>query len=108
MATEGLTRHLSRYPIVRPETTEDILTRCLALCPELAPPEVRAKLCPELAPPEVRAKRAPTIDDLRPLIVEVGCGLRPSRTGGPRLDVEWLTNERDGRQVPMVFNYGCV
>ena len=95
MATEGLTRHLSRYPIVRPETTEDILTRCLALCPELAPPEVRAK-------------RAPTIDDLRPLIVEVGCGLRPSRTGGPRLDVEWLTNKRDGRQVPMVFNYGFV
>ncbi|KAI0724836.1 hypothetical protein C8Q72DRAFT_786608 [Fomitopsis betulina] len=81
------------YPIVRPETTEDILTRCLALCPELAPPEVRAQ-------------RTPTIDDLRPLIVEVGCGLRPSRTGGPRLDVEWLTNNKDGKQVPMIFNYG--
>ncbi|KAH9835409.1 D-amino-acid oxidase [Rhodofomes roseus] len=81
------------YPIVRPETTEDILNRCLALCPELAPPEVRAQ-------------RAPTADDIRPLIVEVGCGLRPARDGGLRLDVEWLTDKKDGRQVPMVFDYG--
>ncbi|TFY68497.1 hypothetical protein EVJ58_g967 [Rhodofomes roseus] len=36
----------------------------------------------------------------------VGCGLRPARDGGLRLDVEWLTDKKDGRQVPMVFNYG--
>ena len=24
------------------------------------------------------------------------------------MDVEWLTHQKDGRKVPMVFNYGCV
>jgi len=82
-----------RYPLARPETTEDILLRCLALCPELAPPEIRAQ-------------RAPTVDDIRNLIIEVGCGFRPARTGGIRLDVEWTTSGRDDKKVPVVFNYG--
>jgi len=81
------------YPLARPETTEDILLRCLALCPELAPPEIRAQ-------------RAPTVDDIRSLIIEVGCGFRPARTGGIRLDVEWTTSRRDDKKVPVVFNYG--
>ncbi|KZT68368.1 nucleotide-binding domain-containing protein [Daedalea quercina L-15889] len=81
------------FPVPRSETTEDILARCLALYLELAPPAVRAQ-------------RTPTVDDLRPLIVEVGCGLRPMRQGGIRSGVEWLADRRDGRRVPMVFNYG--
>lgn len=81
------------YPVARPETTEDILRRCLALCPDLAPPEVRAQ-------------REPTVDDIRPLIFEVGCGLRPSRTGGIRLGVESVDTDRGNGKIPMVFNYG--
>ncbi|KAH9932225.1 D-amino-acid oxidase [Fomitopsis serialis] len=81
------------YPAARPETTEDILQRCLAFCPELAPPEIRAQ-------------RAPTVDDLRALILEAGVGLRPARKGGLRLEVEWVTNPRGNVKIPMVFNYG--
>ncbi|KAJ7057803.1 D-amino-acid oxidase [Mycena amicta] len=75
------------YPIPRPETTLDILKRGLALCPELAPPEVRAR-------------REPTLEDLQSIIIEEGCGLRPARKGGIRLEVEWVQN------VPVVYNYG--
>ena len=82
-----------RYPAARPETTEDILQRCLAFCPELAPPEIRAQ-------------RTPTIDDLRPLILEVGVGLRPARKGGLRLEVEWLDVPMASGKVPLIFNYG--
>ncbi|CCM01224.1 uncharacterized protein FIBRA_03272 [Fibroporia radiculosa] len=81
------------YPVPRPETTEDILKRCLALCPELAPPEVRAV-------------REPTVDDIRSLILEEGVGLRPARKGGIRLDVEWIEGRKGQGKIPMVFNYG--
>ncbi|KAI0053121.1 D-amino-acid oxidase [Auriscalpium vulgare] len=82
------------YPVPRPETTLDILSRGLALCPELAPPTVRAE-------------RAPTVDDLKPLIIEEGCGLRPGRKGGIRLEAEWFAlPEAGGRKVPVVHNYG--
>ncbi|KZT68390.1 D-aspartate oxidase [Daedalea quercina L-15889] len=81
------------YPVARPGTTEDILRRCLVLCPELAPPDIRAK-------------RAGTIEDLRPLIVEVGCGLRPGRKGGVRLEYEWIDADKSGRKIPLVYNYG--
>lgn len=73
----------------------DILTRGLALCPELAPPEVRAI-------------RKPTLEDIEPHIVEEGCGLRPARKGGIRLEVEWVEGtsvRREGR-IPIVHNYG--
>ena len=60
----------------RPETKQDILKRGLALCPELASPDIRVE-------------RKPTIDDVLPLIISEGCGLRPARKGGIRLEVEW-------------------
>lgn len=82
---------LARYPVARPETTTEILQRALALCPELSPPEIRDS-------------RAPTIDDLRPLVLEEGCGFRPARKGGVRLDTEWITNGM--KDIPLVFNYG--
>ncbi|KAJ8509395.1 hypothetical protein ONZ45_g8437 [Pleurotus djamor] len=81
------------YPKARPETTIDILTRALAICPELAPSEVRAQ-------------RAPTIDDIKPIIIEEGCGFRPGRTGGLRLEVEWFEETTDGVKLPIVYNYG--
>lgn len=83
------------YPVPRPETTQDILERAL-------------KLCPELAPPEVRAIRAPTVDDLLPHVITEGCGLRPARKGGFRLELEWVDGakvKRTGR-IPVVHNYG--
>ncbi|KAF9259599.1 nucleotide-binding domain-containing protein [Marasmius fiardii PR-910] len=79
------------YPIPRPETTEDILNRGVTLCPELAPPEIRAK-------------RTPTIDDVRPIIIEAGCGHRPARKDGIRLEVVWFQGK--DRKVPVITNYG--
>ncbi|CCM01227.1 uncharacterized protein FIBRA_03275 [Fibroporia radiculosa] len=81
------------YPVARPETTEEILQRCLALCPELAPPEVRAQ-------------RTPTVEDIRPLILDIGCGFRPSRAGGIRLETEWVDIPKNDRKIPVMFNYG--
>lgn len=85
-----------RYPHPRPEITERILARGL-------------KLCPDLAPPEIRAEREPTVDDLRPLILDVGVGFRPYRNGGVRVGVEWMDSsplKDKGKKVPVVFNYG--
>lgn len=82
-----------RFPRARPETTLDILERNLALWPELAPPEVRES-------------RTPTVQDILPIVIEDGCGLRPARKGGIRLEVEWFEVARTGRKIPVVFNYG--
>jgi glycine/D-amino acid oxidase-like deaminating enzyme len=82
-----------RYPTPRPEITKDILNRVFTLCPELAPPEVRAT-------------REPTVDDLLPLVLEEGCGLRPARAGGVRIELEWLEDVKRQREVPVVHNYG--
>ena len=73
--------------------TTEILERCLALAPELIPPEIREK-------------RKGTIEDLRALIVEEGCGFSPQRKGGIRLDVEWIPGRKGQGQIPMVCNYG--
>ncbi|EMD34685.1 hypothetical protein CERSUDRAFT_116873 [Gelatoporia subvermispora B] len=81
------------YPIARPETTQEILERCLALCPEIAPPAIRAE-------------RAPTVADVRSLVLEEGCGFRPARKGGIRFGIEWIDSGRGTGRIPMVFNYG--
>ncbi|TEB29963.1 D-amino-acid oxidase [Coprinellus micaceus] len=81
------------HGLARPETTTDILTRGLALCPELASPEVRAQ-------------REPTVDDLRALLVGEGCGLRPYREGGIRIETEWTEGVGGRGKVPIVHNYG--
>jgi len=81
------------YPTPQPEITRDILQRVFSLCPELAPPEIRAT-------------REPTVEDLLPLIVEEGCGLRPARTGGVRIEREWFEDTKGQREVPVVHNYG--
>ncbi|KAF8632898.1 hypothetical protein AX17_004744 [Amanita inopinata Kibby_2008] len=81
------------YPIPRPETSRRILEDGLALCPELAPPEIRAV-------------REPTIDDILPFVIEEGCGLRPARKGGIRLEVEHFARHKGDGKVPVVHNYG--
>ena len=83
-----------RYPHPLPNITEDILKRAL-------------ELCPELVPEEIRAARAPRVEDLKPLIIEEGCGLRPARTNGIRLESVQM-EKRDGSKTPVVFNYGYV
>ena len=82
-----------RYPKSRPETTLDILKRALALCPELAPLDVRAL-------------RTPTVEDILPIVKEEACGLRPMRKDGVRIELEHLSCARSGRQIPVVYNYG--
>lgn len=82
----------TRHPVPRATDRVYILTSALALCPDLAPPSVRAS-------------REPTIEDLEALIVDEGCGLRPARQGGIRLEVDSL-ERGDGRSIPVVYNYG--
>ena len=79
------------FPRPRPETTDDILRRGF-------------KLCPELAPPDIRAAREPTLEDIKAHVVGVGCGLRPARKGGVRLETEWADSPRG--KVLLVHNYG--
>jgi hypothetical protein len=79
-----------RYPKSRPETTLDILKRGLALCPELAPPDVRVS-------------RPPTVEDVLPIIKEEACGLRPMRKDGVRIALEYMSSARNGRQIPVVL-----
>lgn len=72
------------YPKPRPETKIDILERAIALAPELAPP----------------GTKSPTYEDLIPLVVEDGCGFRPGRKGGIRLERETVSG------TPVIHNYG--
>ncbi|KAH9161402.1 hypothetical protein EDB89DRAFT_2080638 [Lactarius sanguifluus] len=82
------------FPKARPETTINILERGLALYPELAPPSIRDE-------------REPTVEDLKPLIIEEGCGLRPARKGGIRIQSEWIAVPgSESHVVPIIHNYG--
>lgn len=99
--TVSKTIYSHRYPHPRPEVTQDILERGIALCPELISPKHNFTTIP-----------APTADDLRPLILEENCGLRPARKDGIRLEVELMkTSARKDLpsvEVPVVHNYGLV
>ena len=84
------------YPHARPEVTEGLLERAVAIWPELAPPSAR------------EGGRIPTKEDLRPLIVGHGCGLRPRRKGGIRLEKEWRQVPGSKKRVVVIYNYGSV
>ncbi|BGP13922.1 hypothetical protein JCM10213_002566 [Rhodosporidiobolus nylandii] len=73
-------------PNPRPELAERIKQRCLALNPELLPPN----------------KRGGGIDDLD--VVEEAVGLRPTREKGIRLEIDSI--DAGGRPLPVVHNYG--
>ncbi|KAG8995401.1 hypothetical protein FRB94_009714 [Tulasnella sp. JGI-2019a] len=85
------------YPHARPEMTKSILERTLALCPELVPPEERAKHADD-------PNHVFTTADLEPIVIETGCGLRPARKGGIRLESEVVHGSR--RKAIVVYNYG--
>ena len=99
------TDHTHRYPHSREETTVATLIRAL-------------KLCPQLASPEVRAVRKPTINDLLSHVVGEGCGLRPGRKGGIRIESEWWSDkgkmlpqgetDESGKKILVVYSYGSV
>ncbi|GAA6064553.1 hypothetical protein JCM10212_005780 [Sporobolomyces blumeae] len=76
-------------PRPRKDMSDRIKTRCLALCPDLLPPEKR---------------NGGTIDDLD--VVEEAVGLRPTREGGIRLDVEEMHDGSSGRTIRIVHHYG--
>ena len=81
--------------------TDDILARVVDFCPELCSPDYNPDTSPR-----------PTVEDLKPLIIEEGCGLRPARKGGIRLEAERLRStarkDQPSVEVPVVYNYGCV
>ncbi|KAJ7722839.1 D-aspartate oxidase [Mycena metata] len=79
------------YPLPREETKIAIMEKALALWPEIAPPEARKD-------------RVPTIEDLYPILVEEGLGLRPHREDGIRIESQWV--ETNGVKAPVVFHYG--
>lgn len=60
--------------MLRPELTERIKRLCVQLHPELLPEDKRA------------AGRTQDLD-----VVELACGLRPTRTGGIRLEIDRLS-----------------
>jgi D-amino-acid oxidase len=80
------------YPHPRPGTTDDIIARTLLISPEIAPPLSRLN------------GRTPTVGDVKSIMIEAGCGLRPGRKGGIRLEVASV--EWEGKTTPLVFNYG--
>jgi len=82
------------FPYPRPETTADILRRGLALCPELIPPTLRDD-----------KQHQPTVADLEAIVIEPGCGFRPGRHGGIRLELEYRSGAGH-EQVPVIHNYG--
>ncbi|KWU46484.1 nucleotide-binding domain-containing protein [Rhodotorula sp. JG-1b] len=74
-------------PRPRADMSRRIKERCLALEPELLPPN----------------KRGGTIDDLE--VVQEAVGLRPTREGGIRIEADTIDNGR-GVKIPLVHNYG--
>ncbi|TEB19203.1 D-amino-acid oxidase [Coprinellus micaceus] len=78
----------------RPETTRDIIERNLKFAPEIIPAHLR------------KDAEKPTLDDVLPLVVEEGCGFRPGRKGGLRLQAGSIQVPNTDRTIPVVYNYG--
>lgn len=76
-------------PNARQETSEMIMRRGIALCPDLLPEDKRAE---------------GTIEDLD--VVEYGCGFRPSRHGGPRIEIDKESVVWENKEVKVLHNYG--
>lgn len=75
------------------------MTRALALMPDLLPPDVRKK--------NSENGVADSVADLEALVIEHGCGLRPARKGGIRVEQGTHTTAA-GKIFPVVYNYGWV
>ncbi|KAF9069941.1 hypothetical protein BDP27DRAFT_666457 [Rhodocollybia butyracea] len=88
------------HPTPRPETTLDILTRGL-------------NFCPELIPHSEADSQETALERIKSIILEEGCGLRPARHGGIRLETELVdinvafdSTESKTKPVPLIHNYG--
>jgi len=48
------------------------------------------------------------VTDILPIVVGEGCGLRPARKGGVRVELDWVEGAQVRRkgQVAVVYNYG--
>ena len=66
-----------------------IIERCLALWGDLTPTQL---------------DRTPTRSDVEALVEGEGCGLRPARKGGVRLESEEIAYK--GKMLAMIHNYG--
>lgn len=86
-----------RDPSPRPQTTHDILERCLSLCPSLASPSRREKSSDTAQP------RPEDVE-----IVNVHVGLRPARKGGVRIAMGEDVKLENGRNVKVLNSYGYV
>jgi len=85
------------HPTPQSEITKAIIKRCLEFYPEIAPPGKREE------------GRVPTVDDITPIIIEEGCGLRPARKSGVRVECDVLQMNwpnQTQRKIPVVYNYG--
>lgn len=85
------------HPTPLPQISKEIIERCLVLCPELVPPNSRVE------------GKLPSVEDITPIIIEEGCGLRPARKSGLRIESDTLQLEGTGlksRKIPVVYNYG--
>lgn len=78
----------------RPETTRNIIERNLEFAPEIIPPHLR------------KNAEKPTVEDVLPFVVEEGCGFRPGRKGGLRLEAGRVPVPKTDKTIPVVFNYG--
>ena len=67
------------------------------------------KLCPELVPQHLRKGDVPTVEELLPFVVEEGCGFRPGRKGGLRIEASEIKVSPSGdKTIPVIYNYGYV
>ncbi|KDQ60139.1 hypothetical protein JAAARDRAFT_205162 [Jaapia argillacea MUCL 33604] len=82
------------HPVPRERTKLDTLTRAISCYPELVP-----------AKSNVDSHQV-SVDDILDLVIEDGCGLRPARKGGVRIEVELFEDAQRNRRVPVVHNYG--
>ncbi|KAJ3894815.1 D-amino-acid oxidase [Lentinula edodes] len=105
------------FPTPRPETTLDILRRGVRLCPELLHPPPPTASTDGAYTPTTSTLTPDALDNLsdtdflnlvEPFIIEAGCGFRPARKGGLRLEVEWIvqSSTESAPQIPLVHNYG--
>ncbi|KAH6909426.1 D-amino-acid oxidase [Coprinopsis sp. MPI-PUGE-AT-0042] len=91
----GTMGHDDWYPQARPETTRDILERALKFRPDLAPEHLR------------KDGKKPSVEDIMPLVVEEGCGFRPGRKGGLRLEAGVIkVSALSDKTIPVIYNYG--
>jgi len=60
-------------------------------------------------PGKIEEGKVPTVDDITPIIIEEGCGLRPARKSGIRIECDILKMNwpnQTHRKIPVVYNYG--